>query len=108
MGKETVIGSLFWVRKHLGREEILAQLAEECCELGQAALKLRRAMGRHNPTPVSEEEAMASLKEELGDVMGCLLAFGDLAGLHTTVETLVSPEKLERWARRLEGRHGGN
>lgn len=104
MGKETVIGSLFWVRKHLGREEILAQLAEECCELGQAALKLRRAMGRSNPTPASEEEAMASLKEELGDVMGCLLAFGDLIGLSTNVEALVSAEKLERWLRRLEKR----
>lgn len=99
-----LLGLLIQVRARLPQEEILAQLAEESCELGQAALKLRRAMGRSNPTPVSEEEAMASLKEELGDVMGCLLAFGDLAGLHTTVETLVIPEKLERWAERLRKR----
>lgn len=41
----------------LSREELLAQLAEECSEAAQAALKLRRAGSGENPTPVSEEDA---------------------------------------------------
>lgn len=40
----------------LSREELLAQLAEECSEAAQAALKLRRAGSGENPTPVSEED----------------------------------------------------
>jgi hypothetical protein len=39
----------------LGREELLGQLSEECCELGQAAQKVRRAM--KGTTPVRLEEA---------------------------------------------------
>lgn len=33
----------------LPKTEILAQFAEEASELAQAALKLRRAAGRHEP-----------------------------------------------------------
>ena len=46
-----------YVKGKLQPAEILAQLAEEAAELGQAALKLRRAILGTNPTSVSEEEA---------------------------------------------------
>lgn len=36
---------------NLPKAEILAQLAEEASELAQAALKLRRAIDKENPTP---------------------------------------------------------
>lgn len=36
---------------NLPKAEILAQLAEETSELAQAALKLRRAIDKENPTP---------------------------------------------------------
>lgn len=37
------------ITKHLSATEVLAQLGEEGAELGQAALKLRRAMDGSNP-----------------------------------------------------------
>ena len=51
----------------LGVEEILSQLSEECCELAQAAQKMRRVL--HGTTTVSQELAMLSLNEEAGDVL---------------------------------------
>ena len=32
------------IKQHIPQDELLAQLAEECAELSQAALKLRRAL----------------------------------------------------------------
>ena len=50
------------IMEYMGEPEMLSQLAEECCELGQAALKLRRVLDKKNPTPVTEEEARANLE----------------------------------------------
>lgn len=38
------------IKQHIPQDELLAQLAEECAELSQAALKLRRALTGINPT----------------------------------------------------------
>ncbi len=46
---------------------VLRQLAEEACELGQAALKLVRA--RRGETPVQAPEAEERLIEEMADVL---------------------------------------
>lgn len=89
------------VRALVGDAEILAQLAEECAELGQAALKLRRTMTPTNPTPTTTEQAENDLIEELADVLLCL----DILGIRTVVpEPYISDiqdAKIERWARRL-------
>ncbi|MBR1616316.1 MAG: hypothetical protein IJ673_12700, partial [Treponema sp.] len=57
-----------YIRDRLGLEELLTQLAEECGELTQAALKLRRAITSRNPTPVTRQEAVEKLHEEAADV----------------------------------------
>ena len=49
-----------------GREYMLRQMAEECNELAQAALKLIRVW--HKETPMREDEAWEHLLEELADV----------------------------------------
>lgn len=54
-------------RKKYGEDYLLRQLAEECAELAQAALKVIRA--RHGETPVTPEKARAKLLEEIADVM---------------------------------------
>lgn len=56
------------VKDFLPTWELLAQLAEECCELGQAALKLRRVLDDVNPTRATFNEALASFLEEWADV----------------------------------------
>lgn len=60
------------IKQHLPQDELLAQLAEECAELSQAALKLRRALTGINPTPVTAEEARKNLVEEAADVYNVL------------------------------------
>lgn len=50
-----------------GEDYLLRQLAEECAELAQAALKVIRT--RHGETPVTPEEARGKLLEEIADVM---------------------------------------
>ena len=55
------------VIKKYGEEYMLRQLAEECNELSQAALKLIRA--RRKETPMREDEARERLVEEIADVL---------------------------------------
>lgn len=56
----------------IGLPATLEQLAEECCELGHAALKLARKLRNENPTPKTEHECKKNLTEEIADVMVCL------------------------------------
>ena len=54
-----------------GDEYMLRQLAEECCELAQAALKVIRA--KHKETPMRMDEAEEKFLEEVA-VVDVLLA----------------------------------
>ena len=55
---------------------MLESLAEECTELAQAALKTARLIRGENPTPITQEEAKANLREEFTDVISCAIAVG--------------------------------
>lgn len=86
----------------LGCEELLGQLSEECCELGQAAQKLRRAL--KGTTPVTTGQAMAKMNEEAGDVL-LLLDFMEKNSLLTLEEARnIAGSKLVRWYGRTVGR----
>lgn len=82
----------------LPEDEILAQLAEECTELAQAALKLRRAINEVNWTPKSIEECAVAVIEEHADIAGCFKALGwdDKLARHEIMK-----EKEQRWIQRL-------
>lgn len=87
------------IKQHLPEEELLLQLAEECAELAQAALKLRRVLTGINPTPVTESEARSNLLEEAADVycvLGLLLGHEEHAEMYN-----ITKRKKERWAARL-------
>lgn len=89
------------IKQHLPQDELLTQLAEECAELSQAALKLRRALTGINPTPVTADEARKNLVEEAADVynvLGLLLDAADNAEIYSIIR-----RKKERWLKRLEG-----
>ena len=85
---------------NLPTDELLAGLAEECSELAQAALKLRRVFTQINPTPRKEEEATDDLYEEVADVF---LYIEQLCLNRGTIGRIMG-EKLERWKKRMEGR----
>lgn len=81
----------------IGAPALLEQLAEECAELAQAALKLCRRLRNENPTPKTEAECVAALKEESLDVYACL----DLLPSYWQVEHSRNNPKMIRWKRRL-------
>ena len=93
-----------FINQALPETELLAQLAEECAELSQAALKLRRVLKRDevSPTPEGVAACMTNLQEEIGDVLVCLQAAGYLADVTAQSEVEeVMRRKTRRWARRL-------
>ncbi len=102
MGMEEMDDDLFYdsyqLVSDLPDRDLLEQLAEESAELSQAALKLIRAHGMsQNPTPISEDKALASLKEEANDVLIILVILGlaDQSSVHDW-------RKLVRWAERIQ------
>lgn len=86
---------------HVTRGDMLAQLAEECSELAQAALKLRRTFEGTSPTPTSKETAEANLREEIADVM--LTALYSIGISEETIKEImdIMDAKEIRWAQRL-------
>lgn len=106
MGMEEMDADLFYdsyqLVSDLPDRDLLEQLAEESAELNQAALKLIRAHGMsQNPTPISEDKALASLKEEANDVLIVLVILGlaDQSAVHDW-------RKLVRWADRIQEAEG--
>ena len=63
--------------ERIGEPAFFEQLAEECSELAQAALKSARKYRGENPTPKTIDECYDALQEEIADVMliGALLIY---------------------------------
>ena len=87
----------------LGEPALLEQLAEECSELAQAALKLARLERGENPTPKTKEECVENLLEELGDVNLCMSVVEANQGIHIRC---LSVDKKARWAQRIREARG--
>lgn len=86
-----------YILKNLDPPTLYDQLAEECNELAQAALKASRAFRGSNPTPKSYDEIVDDLIDESLDVFLCVHILGLPYGK-------VPEGKLARWVRRLEER----
>lgn len=93
-----------YIRGVLTDRELLEQLAEECAELGQAALKYIRALGiSNNPTPIPEEEAEDNLYQEAMDVLLCLhMIYPD----DSDFKSEYYKGKIQRWATRIRAAQG--
>ena len=88
------------IKQSMPISELLAGLAEECSELAQAALKLRRVYDKRNPTPVKEEEAQEDLYEEIADVK----LYVSMLDLNPRYISEIMRKKQSRWESRLAGR----
>ena len=86
------------LQEMITKEARLEQLAEECAELAQAALKLARKYRNENPTPKSEAYCLCDLTEEAADVMSCLEALTDLLDMDEVEQ--IRDRKTERWISR--------
>ena len=76
----------------------LIQLAEEAAELSQAAIKYVRVL--RGETPVTKEDALKNLTEEIADVSVCTTAVNDIVPLPEVAEIIV--EKVKRWEGRTD------
>ena len=88
----------FEVIRTLGEPALLEQLAEECAELAQAALKLARLERGENPTPKTFIECLNALIEEMADVKLCISVIETSRALDVC---WISAEKEKRWAKRI-------
>lgn len=96
---------LEYIAETLSEEDILCQIAEEADELAKAALKLRRAISQTNPTPTTVGEAVDSLIEEYGDVVGAFAVYANKNKCEDDLSELVSDNinaKYDRWAERIK------
>lgn len=84
--------------KDLPIDTRLIQLAEESAELSQAAIKYLRVL--RGETPVTKEDALKNLTEEIADVSVCMTAVNDLVRMSEVAEIIV--DKVQRWEVRTD------
>ena len=90
------------IRKEYGDEYLYRQLAEECMELGHAALKLIRA--QRGETPVPLDEAKTALIDEAADMRVMLNVLNDMLDADERVQLMVqAATKNRRMVARLLG-----
>lgn len=89
-----------YVRKAVPVEKQWQQLAEEAAELAQAALKVCRTLDDTNPTPVSFDEAIEKVHEEIADVRLALEVL-DMGAKYRSKHSIIMVRKLNRWIERL-------
>jgi dimeric dUTPase (all-alpha-NTP-PPase superfamily) len=85
----------------IGTPAALENLAEECCELAHASLKLARILRGENPTDAGRKQVTAAVIEEYTDVV------------HMASDLGLKPEakqiaiKNERFMQRCKATHKG-
>ena len=85
----------------IGEPALLEQLAEECSELAQAALKLARWKRGENPTPKRWYEMLADLNEEIADVSLCVDMLESEISIDKGRIERITERKMKRWAHRI-------
>lgn len=91
--------------KEIGEPAMLEMLAEELVECAHEVLKLARVKRGENPTPKTEKEVRASLREEWSDVVQCAKELQ----LDVNWNQIEVKEKRfeQRWKSRTESVNGG-
>lgn len=97
-----------------GKESFLPMLQEECSELIVAVNKFQRSLGIVNsPTPISAQDAMEMIREEITDVQMMIDAvlyswFGIEPDSEDTRNEHLERIKWVRWLRRLNDGNTGS
>lgn len=95
----------FEVIRMLGEPALMEQLAEECSELAQAALKLARLERGENPTPKAKIDCESALMEEIADVHLCIGVISTHFECYSKLND-IEISKRERWAQRIREARG--
>ena len=106
--RKTYSASYDYIKGELTPSAMRGQLTEELGELTAAISKIDRTLGNGNPTPVSYDDANASVAGEIADVLNALEALGYITTsadslIHTNrdIQTMRN-RKLERWCDRIK------
>lgn len=86
------------IRDEVPLDKRLTQLAEECCEGAQAALKLRRAYDGEKQ--LKSPECRIKLIEEMVDILICMDVI--MTDLDSKYADDIYEIKLKRWEKRLD------
>lgn len=81
------------ISDYISTSDLLCQLAEECSELAQAALKLKRAMEGTNPTQKGIPECWDDLDEEIADTFLVIQQMGLTDREHTEKFVAIAVKK---------------
>lgn len=87
-----------YIIEHVSEHRLYEQLAEECCELAQAALKMSRYLQKEDSVAMTEEEIYSKLDEEMTDVHVCM----DTLYRRLTIDTELAAKKVARWKSRID------
>ena len=86
----------------IGLPALLEQTAEECAELGKACLKLSRKLRGENTTPLTKDEILDNLNEEIADISLCIEELRVAAVIDPQTIESIYAVKERRWYERLE------
>ena len=98
---KNIMDTMEVVVKSLPEKEKIKSMQKLCHEIAKAALKLRRAMGTENPTPVTEEDAKKKLLCHLSVIKVLFEEKFTDAEKYEMKNT--REKKAERWSKRLRG-----
>lgn len=87
---------------NISESALLEQTAEESVELAHSCLKMSRKIRGENPTPISNEEIINNLLEEVGDVILCINQLINKGILEEDAIYKIIDYKEARWKKRLE------
>ena len=85
-----------FIKKNISKASLCEQLAEECAELAQCAIKMSRYFRQENLPHKSYSDIYYGLIEEYNDVALCASL------LDLEVYPQRCKDKLERWVKRIE------
>ena len=90
------------IAEKIGLAAMLTQTAEECGELNVACLKLERIIRGENKTPVSEDDALDAVTEEIADVQVCVGELTRALGISLADIDEIMTRKIDRARERLK------
>lgn len=98
MNMSQYLQNIEYVRNHLSEHRLYEQLAEECCELAQVALKMSRYLQDEDSVAMTEKEINNKLDEEMTDIFVCL----DALTHRPNIDMELAAKKANRWKNRID------
>lgn len=98
---KSIMDTMEVVAKTMSGREILGSMNKLSHDIAKAALKLRRAMNKENPTPITEEDAKKKLLCHLSIFK--VLFEEKFSEKEKEDMERIKEEKAERWSKRLRG-----